>query len=295
MRMNRSLKLALNGISVLGVVAASLVAMSVPATAEECIDSTTGELTYCDTTPGTSPSDGNDDDSSSGGGSTKPPCKYQGEYNEFCEGTAACWGNNPAANSEESVADKLGPKPDDDEAHVAYKKCIRPDGSTYDQWYWATPSDGPTLAELAQRAYGALRIPAYQPTFNPPGATYVNLDTWWWAQGVSADPIIGSSALGLRAVATPSYMQVDPGDGSGTKQCDFSTEKSDVCVHQYRKSSDRMPGKAYPARMRLQYAVAFERNGTPLTIDGAPTALASPWMPVDVPVREVQTVVRPKG
>jgi hypothetical protein len=275
----------------LGLAGAFLVVLGAPASAGECVDETTGQIKYCSDSPGTNPGTGNPSDS--GGGSSQPSCEYTGSYNEFCEGTAACWGNNPAANSEDAVADELGPKPDDEEAHPAYKKCQRPDGTTYDDWYWATPGDGPTLAELAQRAFGALRIPAFAATFNPPTATYVNLDTWWWAQGVEDGPLVGSSALGLRAIATPQYMQIDPGDGSGVQRCTFSVTKSDTCVYVYRRSSDRLPGKAYPARMRLQYGVTFERNGTPLTIPGAPNALASPWQPVSVPVREVQTVTRP--
>lgn len=277
------------GLAVVGIVAATLIVLGSPASAGQCLNKETGRLEYCDTNPGTTPVGATEPE----GGSSTPTCVYSGSYTEFCEGTAACWGNNPAANRPEAVADELGPKPDDPEAQAAYKKCLRADGTTYDDWYWATPGDGPTLAELAQRAFGALQIPVFTATFNPPTRTFVNLDTWWWAEGVGAEPLVGSSALGLRAIATPQYMQIDPGDGGAVKRCDFTVTRSDACTYVYRRSSDRLPGKVYPARMRLQYGVTFERNGAPLTIPGAPDALASPWTAVDVPVREVQTLSRP--
>jgi hypothetical protein len=229
----------------------------------------------------------------------EPTCTFTGNYNEFCEGTAACWGNNPAANDAEDVADEIGPKPDDPDAHVAYKSCRRPDGSTYDDWYWAT-AGGPSLSELAQRAYGALNFPTFTPAFNPPTRTYVNLDTWWWADGATKTELIGSSALGVRALATPDHMEVDPGDGSGAFTCDFVTAKADACAHTYRRASNfgkataRDGSKAYAARMRLVWTVRFERNGAPITVPpGVPTAFSSPWRGAAVPVREIQTVVIP--
>ena len=264
--------------------------MAVPAAAEECpyIDETTGEIVYCDEDPG-EPGEPGDP----GGGGGEPSCEFVGSYNEFCEGEAACWGNNPAANDEEDVADELGPKPDDPDVNVAYKECRRPDGSIYDEWYWATPGDGPTLAELAQRAYGSLRTPAYTPTFNPPNASYVNLDTWWWAEGAGGGEINGTPALGLVAIASPNRMEIDPGDGSGIMSCDFQTSKSDACSYVYHRSSR---GGPYPARMRLVYDVRFERNGAVVNVgDAAPNSLSSPWAEAPIPVREIQSVVTDVG
>ncbi len=157
-----------------------------------------------------------------------------------------------------------------------------------------------TLNELAQRAFGQLQIPAFTPTFNPPTATYVNLDTWWWAEGATTNELIGTAALGVRALATPDHMEVDPGDGSGAFTCDFATQEADDCSNTYRRSSNRGSArapdgsKAYPARMRLVYDVRFEINGAPLNIAGLPTSLSSDWTPRAVPVREVQTVVVPR-
>lgn len=294
------LKLALLRVAAATVMAAGLlIAMSPTSSAEDCpkLVESTGKWDYSCMDPGTNPT--NPDPG--GEGSSKPTCEYVDNFDEFCEGPNACWGNNPAANDEEAVKDKLPPKPDDPDANVAYKSCIRPDGSLYDAWYWSTPGDAVSLSELAQRAYGALEFPDFTPAFNPPTRTIVNLDTWWWAQGASEEELIGSSALGVRALATPSHMDVDPGDGSDVITCAFSTTKSDDCFHTYRRSSDRGTAtaedgsKAFPARVRLVWSVRFERNGNPLQVNGVPTSFHSAWQGVAVPVREVQTVVRPRN
>lgn len=231
-----------------------------------------------------------------GGEVSEPPCDLtQSPYNEFCEGTVACWGNNPAANDEDAVADELGTKPGDD-YHVAYKACA--DGS--DEWYWTKDDEGPTTEELALEAYGQLRFPDFTMMFNPPGRTFVNLDTWWWAQGANDDPLIGTAALGVRAVAEPDHMEVDPGDGRGAFNCRFVTEKSDECVHTYRRASvrgtttDAEGRRAYAGRMRLVYTVRFEIDGAPLEVEGVPTGFTSDWIETPVPVLEIQTVVRPR-
>lgn len=267
------------------------------AQAGECpyVDETTGKLVYsCEGGGSTDPGSG-DGGGDSGGG---PTCdKSKAPYTEFCDGTAACWGNNPAAVKDPKELEGT-PKPDED-ANVAYKSCRRADGSTYDEWYWSTAADGPSLNELAQRAFGALRVPVFAPTFNPPGRSYVNLDTWWWAQGASDEEIIGSSALGVVAIAAPNRLEVDPGDGSNTIDCAFSTTKSDACTYMYRRGSNRGSAtaedgsRAYPARMRLVYDVRFERNGAPLALAGLPTSLSSPWRGTAISVREIQTVVQP--
>lgn len=270
---------------------------STSALAAECpyVVEATGELVYTCEGGGTEPGGGGTEPGGGGG----PTCDLsKGTYNEFCEGTAACWGNNPAAVTEPKELEGV-PKPDE-EANVAYKMCQRPDGSTYDEWYWSTAGEGPGLGELAQRAYGELKVPVFAPTFNPPAASYVNLETWWWAQGVGGGELEGSSALGVVALAAPNRIEVDPGDGSATISCAFSTSKSDTCTYTYRRASNRGSAtaddgsRAYLARMRLVYDVRFERNGTPLGLAGLPTSLASPWRGTAIPVREIQTVVIPR-
>lgn len=268
------------------------------AQAAECpyVDEATGEIVYtCEEGGG----DGDPETGGGGGSESGPKCDLsESPYTEFCDGTSACWGNNPAA-VEDPKELKDTPKPDED-ANVAYKSCQRADGSNYDEWYWSTAGDGPSLYELAQRAYGALRAPVFVPTFNPPARSYVNLETWWWAQGASDGELVGSSALGVVALAEPNRMEVDPGDGSQAISCAFSTTKSDSCFYVYRRASNRGSAEAsdgspaYPARMRLVYDVRFERNGNPLDLAGLPTSLASEWRGTAIAVREIQTVVQPR-
>jgi hypothetical protein len=281
-------------LAMIGMIIGVLV-MTTPAQAAKCpyYDKEANKIVYCNAEGG----GGQDDGGGGDGGSQEPTCDLSNEpYTEFCKGTLACWGNNPAGNSEEDVADELPPKPGDD-YHVAYRNCE--DGS--DTWYWSKDGEGPSIEELAQIAFGELVFPEYTLTFNPPRRTYVNLDTWWWAQGATTEELIGTAALGVRALATPNRMEVDPGDGSGVFSCEFVTAKSDDCTYTYRRASVRGSAAAddgspaYPARMRLVYDVRFEVDGTPLTLDDLPTSFSSPWQDQPVPVREIQTVVRPRS
>lgn len=222
-----------------------------------------------------------------GGGAGGPSCELRAPYDEFCRGQDACWGNNPAA-VQDPTALQGTPKPSED-AYAAYRACIRPDGSTYDEWYWATEPEGPTPAEAAQQAFGALVTPPFTPAFNPRDRTLVNLETWWWAGGATGGEIVGTGALGIRAIGGPDRIEVDPGDGSGVISCAFTTRRGDDCVTIYRRASR----PTYEARMRLVYAVRFEQNGAPFSLPGLPTELASPWESTAVDVDEVQSVVRP--
>lgn len=247
-------------------------------------------------TPGSEGEPGGGSDEGSG----PPPCDLtQGQYSEFCEGTAACWGNNPAAVQNPSELDGVEkPTP---ESRAAYKSCRRADGTTYDEWYWTEDTEGPSDEELARRALAQLVLPQVTPTFNPPVMTLVNLDTWWWAEGASVDPVRSPPALGVVAVAAPVRMEVDPGDGSGVLNCAVVTARSDTCTYVYRKSSRRASAKApdgaaaYPARMRIVYDLTFELDGTPLEIEGVDTSISSDWVERPVPVREAQTVVVPRS
>lgn len=294
MRVKDVRRRAVHVLTAVAVVLGLTVLFAAPAQAELCeVTDSQGKVTYVECAPGggtTTPPPGGG--GGSGGG---PSCDLSKEpYTEFCHGNAACWGNNPSPNTEDDLGDRIGPKPGDD-YHIAFRSCD--DGE--DKWYW-TKDDAPSREELARRAYGALQVPDFTPTFNPPTRTYVNLDTWWWAQGAGTDELVGSAANGIRALATPDHMEVDPGDGSGVFRCEFSTAKSDECAHTYRRASYAGKAvaadgsKAYPARMRLVWDVRFEDDGAPLVIGGLPTSLASPWQGAPVPVREIQTVVVPR-
>ncbi|WP_129711124.1 hypothetical protein [Haloactinopolyspora alba] len=244
-------------------------------------------MTHC-------PGDEDEGDGDQDEGTNEPTCEFYEQYDEFCMGEAACWGNNPAAVQDPDELQGV-PKPSPD-AHVAYRSCRYPDGTVEDKWYWTTESEEPPLEEQAREAYGLLATPDFTLAFNPPGRTFVNLDTWWWADGAGDGEITGSSAFGVVAIATPDHIEVDPGDGSNIITCDWATSKTDTCRYAYPHAStdgtaqvDGSP--AYTARARLVYTVRFENAGEPLELPGLPEQLTSPWEETAVPVGEVQSLV----
>jgi hypothetical protein len=155
--------------------------------------------------------------------------------------------------------------------------------------------------DQAREAMGLIVLPPATLSFNPTARTLVNLDTWFWAQGLSGRDLRGTSAFGLVAVATPARLVVTPGDGSAPVTCRWATFKSDRCAYAYRRSSAGGPvlghkgAPAYEASARALWTVRFEVNGAPVTIAGAPTVLSGLPMTTAVEVAEVQTVVTRAG
>lgn len=293
MRMTRGLFAAAAAVIAFGAV--SVAASPATAAVKLCQVKVGTEITYvaCDSVPG------GDGTPGGGGSGPAPECELSTSYPTYCKSDGvACLLNDPAKNPQEAVEDDAGPKPEgDEEYHIAYESCS--DGSGRD-WFWTT---GETISteDLALQAFGKLTFTPFTMTFNPANRTIVNLDTWWWAQGASTETLVGSAAAGVRALAAPDRMEIDPGDGSGVMSCEFVTAKSDACSYRYTKASVRgsardADGKAaYAARMRLVWAVSFEQNGSPIEVDGLPTTFSSPWEESPVVVREIQTVVRPKS
>ena len=264
-----------------------------PAVAHHCtpITVTTGQgkVTYdrehCHTAE---PGDLGGSDGGSGGPACNPPAGY-----EFClsEGVY-CWANIPSALPESSWPQETRPSP---EAIYTYRSCTPDPGGTLSGWSWYEP-EGPSLAERAEQAFGALHTPAFSIEFNPPVRAVVGLDTWFWASTGTTGQITGTEALGVVAIGTPNRLELDPGDGSGVVSCPWTTAESAACSHLYDRSSAGQPAgpdgtPAYTARMRLIYDVRFELDGGPLGIAGLPTALESAWQEVAVPVAEVQAIV----
>lgn len=242
-------------------------------------------------------SGGSTGDNSETGPVGPPPCNLdEAPYTEFCSGTSACWGNDPAAVQKPKELEGV-PKPEED-SHVVYKECRRQDGSIFDLWSWSTKA-GPSVADRITTARGLLKAPVFTASFNPPTRTIVNLPTWWWAEGAPTGRIVGTPAFGVVAIATPNRMIVDPGDGSGAFSCPISTTKSDACSYTYRRASNlgsvrgADDARAYPAEVRLVYDVSFEDNGRPLDVAGLPPEvyILAGSDTVNVVVREVQSRV----
>lgn len=234
--------------------------------------------------------EGDDGDGDGDGGGGEPPCdlafldgKGHPDATRYCEGENACWANVPSEAY--PTPDTWPEEPPTADSIYTYKTCYGPDGEVvYQDWTWVEPQQ-PSIEELARQAYGALTPPEFTLSFSPPVETVVFIDTWWWAGGAPSGNVIGTSALGVRAVAEPSHLQVEPGDGSGTMDCDFVTSESDACTHVYERVSG---DGGYPARGRLVYDVHFEQNGNVIELAGFPDTFETPWHETSVPVTEVQ-------
>ena len=277
-----------------GLLLTGLTAVAAPtAVADGCwAENEEGELVYvCD-------DDGNGgggDDGDGGGGG--PSCDlgmidregvHDGAH-RWCEGQNACWANIPALTEDEDEADT--PKPDPDAVWI-YKVCYAPDGSTTPSsgWQWYVPQVL-SLAELAAIAYGRLVTPPFTLATSPRDSSVVNLATWWWADGAGDGEIIGTAALGVRAVGTPSHLELVPGDDPDRTviTCPWSVEESPRCSSTYRRETTG--GAPYLAEARVVYDVRFEQNGAPLELPGLPTSLASAWVEREVVVDEIGALV----
>lgn len=248
----------------------------------------TGRLVYGRCDPG-----GGGPGSGGGGGTGTPTCTLAG-LAEYCIGASACWANVPSALDPSVWPEDTRPSPS---AIYTYQSCDPDPDGTLTGWSWYEPQTL-SVAEAARAAYGSLQVPAFEVGVNPPGRALVGLATWFWAQGPTSQEIVGSAALGLRAVGTPSRVEVDPGDGAATRTCGWAVSAGDGCSYTYPRASvgeahdeDGLP--AYRARMRIVYEVRFEQNGMRLDLPGLPTTIASAWVTTPVPVAEVQTLVEP--
>jgi hypothetical protein len=196
-------------VSVLGGVSAS--------TADDCLQRYTGSdglIHYRNICTGGSPGE----PGASGGGSAQPSC-YLGRKEKlsyqvgFCRGELSCYQYIPSPLSPTEPA-PAGTPPT---AVYVDEACFtQPPAedlvSNVHFWQDAPPVDP---AAFIDEAIGNLALPAYTLGVNPPRQAVVGLPTWFWAQGAGAGQITGTSAGGLVGTATPAYMEVDPGDGSG--------------------------------------------------------------------------------
>ncbi|WP_165988048.1 hypothetical protein [Streptomyces sp. YIM 98790] len=173
------------------------------------------------TEPGTDGSSGSEGSGGDGGAGTGgPSCDLSAVENKgrqdastsrFREGENACFINFPSSVYPDP-GDWPPGQPTEDSVHT-YKACYAPDGTRVSgDWGWFVP-DTPSLGTLARQAYGQLRLPSFTLAFSPPGRTVVLMDTWWWAEGPSNEPVPGTPAASVVAIAEPDRLEVDPGGG----------------------------------------------------------------------------------
>jgi hypothetical protein len=293
--------------AIITLMLATLITAANVATAEEdedCNEAGNGRIDYCDGDDGDD-EDGDDDDDGVGG---EPTCDlsiiddysgYDFDSGRWCEGELACYEKVPPDFP--PGEDDLAEKPSDD-AIWKFETCLDPDGNvTRAGWLWEEP-DGPTQEELAWEAFGNLAAPEFELVFNPPQRSYVELDTWWWAEGAPEGEIVGLPAGGMVAIGTPRHIEVTPGDGSGMFTCQpIATTQTPDCSHRYAKASvngqatgsDGQP--AYLAEAVLVYDVRFEFNGEEIPIPpGLPDPLtleSSEPETAAVVVAEIQGIV----
>lgn len=276
----------------------TIVAMATPAWAacpDVIVDPESGEsrLDYsnCEEQPGGGDDGGGGADNGGGGGNAGPACEFVDIWDQFCRGESPCYIVDPANLQDDEHAREHGypelPERPSEDDHLIFVSCLPPGGERQDQYYWASQftEDGVSVRDRLLAAYGALVLPNVTPVFNPPTRTWVNLETWWWAQGASATPVVGSEALGLVAIAEPKEMVVSA--GGQTVTCPVVTAKSDTCRMVFRRSGD------FTATMRISYQVRFEMNGSPFDVPAASNDLLTMQSSdtVAVPVREIQSLV----
>lgn len=279
-------------VSLLLAVTALVALGSTPAAADPPTCTGDNGETYTCTIPGTPGTPGTPGDGD--GGSSTPSCELSGTYT-FCSGTSPCrmipW----------QIPYRLpeGPKPNPD-SEPLIRACL--DGGTETLTiYWSDDAEPqpPSLAEQAQTAIGQLDLALPALRTSPDGRTVVNFPTWYWLDGAPGQQV-GTSAFGLRAVATVGGISIDPGDGSGTLTCPVTTSAEAAqrsCTHTYASASDggsaSWEGRpAHTVSASSTWDLSFTYNGVPVAnIPGAPDTLQGPASTAVLRVDEVQTVV----
>lgn len=274
-----------------------VVAPAAPAGADDCLvqDPVTGKITYVCEEPGQPGQPGDPGDEGGGGGG--PSCELK-PPGTFCVGMNSCYYKDNVV----PFAPPQSPPPTPD-AEWKVRICIGANlAESYEAvWIGEDEPQPPSLAEQARTAIGELDLGTGSLTVNPTTRSLVSLPTWFWADGLSADNLTGSSAFGLVAIATPDHLDIDPGDGSGAVQCPWTTTPSDTCSHAYDRSSATrgtasVDGHAaYAATGEPVWTLAFEMNGTPVNIPGVPTEITGAPMSAGVWVAESQAVVTSRG
>jgi hypothetical protein len=161
----------------------------------------------------------------------------------------------------------------------------------------------PTPGQLAQRAYGLLRLPAPTIERSPPATnsykgvpfTWLNIWTWFWTSPVSYAPVSKTESVpGVSAtvVARPSVLVFDPGDGSAAVSCpgpgrawteaDGDERPPGGCGFMYRHTSD---GSILTATVTIRWDVTWTgTGGAGGVFNGMTTQAAGPLQVLDVQV-----------
>ena len=310
----RTVRATLRGVLTVLVVATGLVATATAASAaceppNGTFDPATGQYTC--TIPGDpgEPGDPGTGGGGDGGEPAEPTCdlagrttvdSYDNTSAPFCIGTDVCFNADLFAPLD--LPD--GEKPNEDsEARVTmcYVGIVGPPAPREVFWTGDEP-EPPSPLEQALTAIGQIDLGTPDVNISPQNRTLVNLDTWFWVEGVQAEAQ-GSSAFGLVALAINPRLSVDPGDGTGAMSCPLVTSSSEAersCAHTYRRASNRgtesVGGRpAFAVNVEVVYDLEFRINGTLTTIPGAPATLPADAADAALRVDEIQSRVTDLG
>ncbi|HYS36974.1 MAG TPA: hypothetical protein VEO01_15245, partial [Pseudonocardiaceae bacterium] len=169
----------------------------------------------------------------------------------------------------------------------------------------------PTAVELAQWAYGLLRLPDPVPSRYPTGSlkdgrpyTIVQTHMWFWSDPSVWKPLsktVCAGALCATATASPSSLSFDPGDGNQPVSCAgpgtawvrpaggswVPTPQPQGCDYQYTTSTYGYPNGELTAAYTITWGVTWTgTNGTSGTLNPLATTVNSTFA-----VAELQSVV----
>lgn len=242
-----------------------------------------------------------------GGGDDAPPtCDLDSfgpsEYDKhatpnFCDGSVVCF----TADLLPPIALPAGDPPNEDSVPRG-THCLIGGADRVVRTFWSDDEEPPTLLQQVLTAIDALDFTTPTVGISPPARTLVNLDTWFWLQGLQ--PTVSATAFTVTATATLKSMTVDPGDGSAPFGCDpvatDAAQAEQSCLHEYRRSSSATGStsidghRAFQATVTTVYDLSFSAGGSPIPqLAGAPTTVDGPPSTTAVRVEEAQTVVRP--
>ncbi len=229
-----------------------------------------------------------------GGGQHQPTCTLV-PPGTWCNGTTPCYTED--WHPPYVLPEGDPPKPD---TPALVDLCLQSGGYYIAvRIYWASEGEPPppSLQDQARTATGQLSLALPALSTSPTRRTLVNLPTWFWIEGGDPEQV-GSSAFGLRAIATVSSLDIATGDGT-TITCPWttsSTEAETSCDYTYRRASndgtatqDGRPADTVSATST--WDIRFELNGVNVTIPGAPTTLQGPASTAVLRVAESQSVV----
>jgi hypothetical protein len=224
------------------------------------------------------------------------------ERDQFCSAMAADWaGGSRLGGPVGRLTDLSAAQLVDVNAVLAKDGCPPLTAAT----------SAPSAAELAQRAYGLLRLPAPAPGRYPAGVltdgrpyTVVNTLMWFWTDRAAWRPVskrVCAGALCGTATARPTGLSLDPGDGGPAVSCPgpgtawvrpaggswVPGAQPQGCAYRYVRSSFGYPGGQVSASYAITWDVAWSgTDGTRGVLDPLSTTSAARFA-----VAELQAVV----